>query len=123
MNALEQKLVSLLHQEFQALLEKIEALEGGDSDYAIADFINRAPLSKFERLMLVRAYRRYESRTSRFKAMELLFPATSPIKTAAGMGVDTGRLSASTATGTFLMNAAPKAEGARIKPTRSKVAI
>jgi hypothetical protein len=123
MNALEQKLVSLLHQEFQALLEKIEALEGGDSDYAIADFINRAPLNKFERFMLVRAYRRYETRTARFKAMELLFPATSPIKTATAMGVDTGRLSASTATGTFLANAVPKAEGARIKPTRSKVAI
>ncbi len=121
MNALEQKLVNLLHPEFQALLEKIEALEGGDSDYAIADFINRAPLNKFERLMLVRAYRRYETRTARFKAMELLFPATSPIKTAAVMGVDTGRLSAST--GTFLANAVPKAEGARIKPTRSKVAI
>lgn len=119
MNALEQKLVSLLHPEFQALLEKIESLEGGDSDYAIADFINRAPLNKFERFMLVRAYRRYETRTARFKAMELLFPST-PIKTAAVMGVDTGRLSAST--GTFLTNAAPKAEGQRIMAIpRSKV--
>jgi len=118
MNVLEQKLVSLLHPEFQALLEKIEALEGGDSDYMIADFINRSPLNKFERFMLVRAYRRYETRTSRFKAMELLFPATSPIKTASAGAIDTSRLVVST--GTY-STATPKAEGARIYPTRSKV--
>lgn len=74
MNALEQKLASLLPQEMLALLEKIESLEGAENDYAIATYINNTPLTKFERFMLVRAYRRYESRQARFKAMELLFP-------------------------------------------------
>lgn len=74
MNALEQKLASLLPQELLALLEKIESIEGAENDYSIANYINQTPLTKFERFMLVRAYRRYESRRARFLAMELLFP-------------------------------------------------
>ena len=74
MNVLEQKLASLLPQEMLALLEKIESLEGAENDHAIAQYINHTPLTKFERFMLVRAYRRYESRQARFSAMELLFP-------------------------------------------------
>lgn len=79
MNALEQKLASLLPQEMLALLEKIESLEGAENDHAIAQYINQTPLTKFERFMLVRAYRRYESRQARFKAMELLFPPNKPV--------------------------------------------
>lgn len=74
MNVLEQKLASLLPQEMLALLEKIESIEGAEDDHAIAQYINHTPLTKFERFMLVRAYRRYESRQARFRAMELLFP-------------------------------------------------
>lgn len=74
MNVLEQKLASLLPQELLALLEKIESIEGAENDYSIANYINNTPLTKFERFMLVRAYRRYESRRARFQAMELLFP-------------------------------------------------
>lgn len=117
MNALEQKLVSLLHPEFQALLEKIESLEGGDSDYMIADFINRSPLNKFERFMLVRAYRRYETRTSRFKAMELLFPPRTPqVADKYAYAGGSNGLTAST-----LLATTAKAEGARIVMPRSKV--
>ena len=75
MNVLEQKLANLLPQEMLALLEKIESLEGAENDHVIAQYINQTPLTKFERLMLTRAYRRYESRQARFKAMELLFPS------------------------------------------------
>jgi len=75
MNALEKKLAEFLPQEMLALLEKIETIDGDENDYAIAEYINRSPLTKFERFMLVRAYRRYESRRARFQAMELLFPA------------------------------------------------
>jgi hypothetical protein len=75
MNALEKKLAELLPQEMLALLEKIETIDGDENDYSIAEYINCTPLTKFERFMLIRAYRRYESRQARFKAMELLFPS------------------------------------------------
>ena len=120
MNALEKKLAELLPSEFQALLEKIETLEGGELDYAIADFINRMPLSKFERFMLVRAYQRFESRQSRFKAMELLFPSPAPKAVEKYVYADTvatSRINAST-----LGLAIPKAEGNHVMPIpRSKV--
>lgn len=74
MNALEQKLASLLPQEMLALLEKIETIEGAEDEWVIAQYINSMPLTKFQHTMLVRAYRRYEARRARFKAMELLFP-------------------------------------------------
>ena len=107
MNALEQKLASLLPQEMLALLEKIESLEGAENDYAIATYINNTPLTKFERFMLVRAYRRYESRQARFKAMELLFPAPKrSTKQENYLYEDNGTLSM-----TGLSNAIPKREG------------
>lgn len=73
MNVVDKKLAEFLPQEMLALLEKIETIDGAENDYAIAEYINCTPLTKFERFMLVRAYRRYESRQARFKAMELLF--------------------------------------------------
>jgi hypothetical protein len=75
MYALEKKLAEFLPQEMLALLEKIETIDGDENDYVIAEYINCTPLTKFERFMLIRAYRRYESRQARFKAMELLFPS------------------------------------------------
>ena len=78
MNALEKKLAEFLPQEMLALLEKIETIDGDENEYSIAEYINCTPLTKFERFMLVRAYRRFESRQARFKAMELLFPSSAP---------------------------------------------
>lgn len=75
MNAIDKKLADFLPQEMLALLEKIETLEGAETDFAIAEYINCSALTKFERFMLVRAYRRFESRQARFRAMELLFPS------------------------------------------------
>jgi len=118
MNALEKKLAELLPSEFQALLEKIETLEGGETDYAIADFINRMPLSKFERFMLVRAYQRFESRQSRFKAMELLFPSPAPKAVEKYAYADSGSGMITSSLG----RAVPKSEGNRVMPIpRSRV--
>jgi hypothetical protein len=109
MYALEKKLADFLPQEMLALLEKIETLEGSDTDYSIAEYINCMPLTKFERFMLVRAYRRFESRQARFKAMELLFPSPKrPTKQENYMYTNTNSGIVN------LSNATPKREGGAI---------
>ena len=74
MKPLHQILKPLLAAELQALIEKIDSLDADHEDHEIAAFINQRPLRKLERLACVLAYRAYEDRITRHKAMELVCP-------------------------------------------------